>query len=77
MDYEEDTLFGDNADETDDGRDGKDNKGKYCVISAIIRVRILTDNFLWMPLNCLKVAEPLLEDSLLFLLSLKEFLVLI
>ena len=53
------------------------NKGKYCVISAIIRVRILTDIFLWMSLNCLKAAEQMLEDSLVFPLSLKGFLVLI
>ena len=77
MDYEEDPIFGGNADETDDGQDGKDNKRKYCMISAIIRVRILTDIFLWMSLNCLKAAEPLLADSLLFPLSLKGFLVLI
>ena len=77
MDYEKDPIFGDNADETDDGQDGKDNKRKYCMISAIIRVRILTDIFLWMSLNCLKAAEQMLEDSLVFPLSLKGFLVLI
>ena len=44
MEYDEDTLFGDNTDVTDDGQDGKDCKGKCCVISAIFRVRILTGN---------------------------------
>ena len=44
MEYDEDTLCGDNTDVTDDGQDGKDCKGKCCVISAIFRVRILTGN---------------------------------
>ena len=44
MEYDEDTLFGDNTDATKDGQDGKDYKGKCCVISALFRVRIFTGN---------------------------------
>ena len=44
MEYDEDTLFGDNSDVTDDGQDGKHYKGKCCVISAIFRIKIFTGN---------------------------------
>ena len=44
MEYDEDTLFGENSDVTDDVQDGKDYKGKCCMMSAIFRVKIFTGN---------------------------------
>ena len=44
MKYDEDTLFGENSDVTDDVQDGKDYKGKCCMISAIFRVKIFRGN---------------------------------
>lgn len=44
MEYDEDTLFSDDTDVTDDGQDGKNYKGKCSMISAIFRVGIFTGN---------------------------------